>query len=186
MIAAILSAGPSLTETWEGRGTYDVVIGVNRAASLFPCDWWVGLDYQAFTKYPPIGYPRVLTYERSVHRLSKGDHAARWANHEVVVHNALRQALRRSVGSEPQGAGMFHFSSAAAFCWAVAEGAKQVDTYGHDMAGEYDCEGERAGGRRDSRWRRERGVWNKLLDWADTVGVKVTIYQPSPDQKREA
>ncbi len=71
---AILCSGPSLRQFLEGRRQradveHEVVIGVNRAACAFPCDWWAFNDAETFDRNRCRGRPRCFTSNEAFARI---------------------------------------------------------------------------------------------------------------------
>ncbi|MFI4862426.1 MAG: hypothetical protein ACIAXF_17305, partial [Phycisphaerales bacterium JB063] len=61
MKIALLSAGPSLRQTFNPDAKFDLRVGVNRAAGAFHCDWWSCGDGQTFLEHEPVGFPVLFT-----------------------------------------------------------------------------------------------------------------------------
>src|SRR5688500_15855664 len=89
MNVAILCPGPSLTQF---PGAPDAtIIGVNRAATRFTCDWLAAIDYTLIEKHGGrfLGNPRWLTNRCSFEHFARRDHP--WGRREHVVTDWLRQ-----------------------------------------------------------------------------------------------
>lgn len=146
-VAAILASGPGLLHSWHPGGVADVVIAVNVAATLFPCDWWVAGDAEAFDLFHPIAPPRcgvvtdALAYARAAWWPHSGGRVQRWCQFRA-----------------PFGSGQWHTSGPAAVGFAaLVLGAAEVHCYGMDMAGTQDLDGAPACclGGADHRWKVE-------------------------------
>lgn len=171
MRIALLSAGPSLLRTFNDSLSFDVRIGVNRAAEHFACDWWSVGDWQAVVgdamePLRPIGQPHIFTLDDSANTISK-------LRPELTPHG-WKQLCGAYGGPE----GWSTWSASAGAMLAYHLRAKTLDVYGVDMAGHQDVSGF-VGGRGDERWNRERPAWEATVQWIRSRGVRVTIHQPS-------
>jgi len=148
VIAAVLAAAPSLESTWvPGARHFDVVLAVNVAATLYPCDWWVAGDPEAFDRFAPIAPPArgvvtdALNYRRASWWKSTPGQVRRWCDFRA-----------------PFGSGQWHTSGPVAVGFAAMTlSASEVHCYGMDLAGTFDLDGTpscSAGGA-DHRWRTE-------------------------------
>lgn len=173
MRVALLSNGPSLRAAWAARkGRFDVTIGVNRAVSVFPCDYWAAGDWQclvpgheAYTV--PIGKPKLYTMD------SSNDHLAQ--HHPQALDN-LGLVLRWWEVGIPlvPPDGWSTYTSPAALVLATHLGATVVEAFGVDMAGTSDCRGIENGAGRDlGRWMAERTIWDSCVQWLQSRGCRV-------------
>jgi hypothetical protein len=135
---AVLASGPSLPETWPAAraASWDAVIAVNVAATLYPCDWWVAGDGHAFDLFQPILPPFLglvtdaLTYQRTDwwHKVGAGLRVHRWCDFRA-----------------PFGSGQWHTSGPTAVGFAALRlGADEVHCFGMDLAGGFDLDGSPA------------------------------------------
>lgn len=173
MKVAILSAGPSLVQTFDPDAGHDLRIGVNRAAGSFHCDWWSCGDGQTFREHEPIGLPVVFTMDRHDGQLRADCNVGeRFARHRVVGWNECRDAL---AGRGLPGC-WDNWSITAALALAVWQGAKHVDVYGHDMRGIVDVAGRRLD-KRAENWKRVGKDWLMVSGWAREQGLTLKHHQ---------
>jgi hypothetical protein len=133
---AVLASNPALRATWtpESAASFDVIIAVNIAATLFPCDWWVAGDAESFDRFRPIAPPRrgvvtdALNYRRGAWWPESGQQVQRWCEMRA-----------------PFGNGQWHTSGPAAIGFAAIKlKATQIHAFGMDMAGTTDLDGRPA------------------------------------------
>lgn len=176
---AILSSGPSLLK-FDPSERFDLRIGVNRAATVHACDWWVAGDEQAIwrhTKDPDaerqglvIGHPGVFTLSPAWAAVMHGDRALfdsfrEWLNWDSDKPRALCPPTEWDC-----------WSAGAAIVLAAYLGATELHLFGYDMAGEQDFAGYNDPGRsryNPIRWERERRIMPVLLDWIAGRGCRV-------------
>ena len=148
MIAAVLSAGPSLLATWPDRDLHpDVILAVNVAAEVYPCDWWVAGDPEAFDGFIPAAPPRcgvvtdALNYSRQPWWPRSGRQVQRWCEMRAPIAN-----------------GQYHTSGPASVGFAaLVLGATEIHTYGMDLSGDRNIDGDPASTAAGAanRWRNE-------------------------------
>jgi sugar phosphate isomerase/epimerase len=173
MRVAILSAGPSLRQTFDPDARTDLRIGVNAAATLFACDWWSCGDGCNFYELRPIGTPHLFTVTDSDAWLKRTEEVkARFASHHVETWGPVGSAL-----NAPDGATTW--SITAALMLAVHLGGKSVDVYGHDMVGTVDAAGRNIPARAGN-YGRMREHWQSVREWAERRGVTVAEHRPQP------
>lgn len=176
---AILSSGPSLLK-FDPSERFDLRIGVNRAATVHACDWWVAGDEQAIwrhTKDPDaerqglvIGRPGVFTLSPAWAAIMHGDKALFDSFREWFNWDSDRA---RAICPPPQ---WDQWSAGAAIILAAHCGATELHIFGMDMAGSVDFAGfNDPGGSRYNppRWETERKIMPVLLDWIAGRGCRV-------------
>lgn len=161
MKTAILCPGPSLCQTYPGAG-YDLVIGINRAATAFGVDVWVASDLPLILAEfgNVIGNPPLFTRDETLDSL-------------------IRRAYQRPISCCPFSQlacpvdGWQTFTACAALVLAGRLGARRIHAYGADWNDRADFDGKSPPGRRRDagRWEQERRIWDQVVEW---VGVPVT------------
>ncbi|HEY1190585.1 MAG TPA: hypothetical protein VGE74_23330 [Gemmata sp.] len=160
MRAAILNPGPCL-DLYPGRAGYDLVVGVNRAATRHPVDVWVATDPQpvrdhfhavvsASTGVPPLLVTGVET----------------WGTLDTDVPRYPGEIIdqARYIDAAPAEYSWTSFSGLSAIVYAASRGATEIDVYGADWRGTLDFDGAAAGENREpARWEWERSVFLNLL-----------------------
>lgn len=164
MIAAVLCPGPSLREFDGNAGQYDVVIGVNRAAAAYLCDYYVALDARSYEMGKPLGEPVIVTVAHAWAELLN-KHPGLSGRRSMVYSDAGKD-IKSTFGA---------FSSTAALVLARYLGANLVHVFGADMGGVQDYDGwtdER--NRRDAmRWAKESRQWEALTGELAALGTTV-------------
>jgi len=158
--ALLLSAGPSL-EDFRGRvSEWDIVIGVNRAAAMFPLDWWVFADLACFKRFLPdlASQPKRLFVKHD------------WPTREldrVAADRAWLHARERTVWKEAMDLTGIRFSASgpAALSLAALLGATYVEAWGADMSG--------PGHGAAHPWQAERQTWNDVVGFIRGYGGDV-------------
>lgn len=174
MRVALLSGGPSLTATWPqavaARECFDLLIGVNGAATLYPVHWWSVGDWQTIYQHKMVplagewGLPSIWTMTPTADRIE--DHGRLpWMAGVRIKHWGQAKAS----ANHPQG--WSTWSATAALVLACELGAKSIDMFGVDMAGTGDCLVPVSAGHNERRWERERKVWLSTLDWLHRQNV---------------
>lgn len=176
MRIALLSAGPSLVQTFNDSLSFDVRIGVNTAVEHFACDWWcVGdrhlLIGENMAPAKPIGNPRIYTTTETIDRVGLTT-ALSWSEAGPQYSPPMEDTAKGRTS------GWDTWTATAAVVLARHLNATSLDVYGVDMAGHSDVSG-RVGGRSDHRWQRERPVWEACIQWIRAQGVRVVIHQPN-------
>jgi hypothetical protein len=165
---ALLSAGPSLKQTFDPDAKFDLRIGVNRAVGTYHCDWWACGDGQTFREHVPIGYPVVFTMSHTDGQLRAKDTLERLDKHRVLTWGDFAR--------QDDGAGLppcwTNWSITAGLTLAVCLKAREVHVYGHDMAGVTDVSGRRLD-KRAENWKRVGRDWLTMVGWAKDRGVLV-------------
>src|SRR5688572_402783 len=174
MQIAILSPGPSLPQF---SGAPDATtIGVNRAATLFACDWLAAIDYTLIEKYSSsfLGSPKWLTNQNSFEHFARQDHP--WGRREHVTTDWLR---RNYLDTRQFSWTLYSFTSALVF--AAYLGATRVDIYGADFAGVADWDGEQPVDhpdmRNQQRWDGERKLYERIKGWMEQRGIEVVRHE---------
>lgn len=148
MRIALLGCGPSLAN-YPGPDDFGMVIGVNRAATAYRCNWWSVGDAETYWRYQPTlkGLPLTWTHQNTAERI--GRHAGLFTG--------------KSYGRDERKTWTLY--SATAGLWLAGALGTQVICYGCDMAGELNWDGsaEPTADRTPARWERERAAWNGLL-----------------------
>lgn len=166
MRAAVCCPGPSLDPDRVRRGGFEVVIGVNRAVEAVRCDWWCFGDPQPFGWFQPVGEPPPA--------LAVGPNCLKhvlaepWAKRFKVAYRGedRTQGLAwAELGRRPAGRGWMTFSFTAAIVLAANFGARRIDCFGADLAGETDFAGRWAERRDEKRWPIERYWLAWTLSW---------------------
>lgn len=164
--AAIICPGPSHS-LYPGADNYDVIVGVNGAASVYVCDWWCFCDYDQYANQVAQGCPALFIKdsvrdEMMKHRpdlvgafdteLTVPHSAVQWSDHAWIM-NGVQMTCRWN-----------SFSGLAALGLMEYLGVRRADVYGADMAGTTDMHGvEKANDRRPERWEIERELWQVLV-----------------------
>lgn len=170
MKVALLSAGPSLTESYgENASPYDLVIGVNTAAALFDCDWWSVGDADRFEEITPIGKPKVFMIGAERDKVLRSPHAARLEGVEVEEW----QTAMDETGITGVKLACPNWSATAALIFCRFLGVKAIDVFGVDLHGKADITGKETVWRCSSRWDRERVEWAFLVKWLTDAGIEV-------------
>jgi hypothetical protein len=168
MKAAVLCPGPS-AYTFPGRDGYDMVIGVNRAAGLAPCDYWVMLDgVQVWKISAPVGRPKIICGHPSHLDLWRNIPEARehgWFDIQECIQTLPEAPITWAV-----------FSATAAIVTAIHLGAKSVDIWGADMKGIEDFDGLNMPGmyaRSEMRWQKEARILHELTEHFAAKGITI-------------
>jgi hypothetical protein len=142
------------------RAGYALVVGVNRAARVYGCDWWSIGDAEAFAEVEPVGSPHIWTHVDTLHRIRR-EHPVRSTRHDSALYRR-DERLPWTI-----------FSATAALMLAVELRVKRVDCFGVDMVGECDWDGTRRGVRGEDRWTRERRAWSLAVNKLNDAGIAV-------------
>lgn len=163
MNARILCPGPSLA-AYEPDDFGGPIIGINRAATAYACDWWACIDLETVLANAKQvkGKPGLLTNHATAQSLP---HFA-----EIRLIESLFDAWPRT----PAAYSIYSATSGAVL--AAALGATVIDVYGCDLAGTLDWDGTAAGKwRTDDRWKSERELWMLLRDVLAGRGVTLNF-----------
>jgi hypothetical protein len=176
--AAVLCPGPSLTQ-FPGRDGYDLVIGVNRAAGYFPCDYWAMLDATPFFHCKPLGNPAILCQTPEWVKVQRfiGDMPEPRPRHRHIAPEDVDASIAFELRTVPA---RFKYSLCAAITLAHSLGASAVDVYGADWRGVHDYDGrELAQNCRDARrWELEQQSFEVLATSLQNFGTKVRRIVP--------
>lgn len=170
---AILGCGRSLNAWLAAPVSHDVVIGLNRAASAYPCDYMVFTDHEAFQWYPPMGTPILCTSAVALTRLQPHRGIGRYQKitHEQIAGDALEEYFWRNL------------SVTVAVVLADHLAGTELHLHGVDCVGIEDWDGARPprpAGRSNHRWQNEEHRLGHLLAWAIKRGMDVTRHtQPA-------
>lgn len=163
MTYAILCPGPS-AKSFADSDHEGPIITVNRAGLLYPSEIWAASDYPLIrdNQAKVLGNPNLLTkrqtYADIKHRLT------RFPRVEIV----------EDIVGIPKELHWQDKTMTCAMMFAVANGASRLDLYGCDWSGELDYDGVKAGeDRSESRWVKERAVYDGIVDWLNGKGVEV-------------
>lgn len=165
-MASFIAAPPTLPET---------VIGVNRAAILFPCTVWACCDLPAIEQWHEqvLGTPLLIAGMEAIDNLRD----RKRANGEAGEFWRGRQFDRRVMLDCPHVLDWVMFSATTALVYAGYIGATEIDVYGADWAPDApDCDGVAAGKNRSAaRFELEAAIWtNRIVPWLSERGVRVT------------
>lgn len=149
---AVLACGPSLTETWttDAAASYDLVIGVNTVAWVFPVDWLAFLDKEVLTGCIDKGMlPKRGYITHALMKLPDGS--------ERIIpgaYNRKGDSLTRDVGLWSHCCN-YTFPCALQVAREVSAGGA-IDVYGYDIAvGKADCAHKAVGDRSANRFGKE-------------------------------
>lgn len=177
---SILCPGPSLI-SWSEISPPRV--GVNRATLAWPCDWWVSTDPTpielAIDQLDAAGTrpKRLFTRRETILKLGydRPDLHDRVQAMSPVMYEDLDLPVAANDAAIPWG----WTSSTAALAIAAWLDAGVIHVYGADM-GEFSTAPEDYDGYNDvrynrtaDRWRVERDVWAKVVDWLTRLGHEV-------------
>lgn len=165
--AAIISAGPSVVDTYDPAEPFDVRVTVNSSAQLFESDWWSVADPENFVRQVPKGAPKLLVMHPEPERYTAA--RERYLQHEVMGWDELKAEL-----DDPP---KWRFSVTAAILLAYHLGARQIEVFGHDMDGIVDCGGYSVA-KRKQNWRKIVPVWQVVEKWLGNGGA--TLHQHTP------
>lgn len=170
MTTAILCPGPSL-KNYAASDFCGRVVGVNRAALGFACDWWVCLDLPLLceTAAHVKGCPNLFTARDSYAALSR--ESSLWAGRFPLLAEDLFVFLHPSESKIC----WTHYTATAALILAAHLGATSIKVYGADWTDAPDFDGIRVEGanRTAERWAREQEIWGKVTGWLVTRGIVV-------------
>lgn len=161
MKAALLCPGPSLAKTFD-PGFSGLRVGVNYAAVGYPCDVWAAPDYPMVrdNHAKVLGTPKWLTRRQTAIDIGK---RVRFTD---VVH------------TEDLSCPWKPFTLKTATCAMVllaTLGATDVKVYGADWKPDApDFDGVQRGEDRSAeRFRVEREIWEKVVEWMNGKGITV-------------
>ena len=169
MNAAVLCPGPSVqrypingdlrvSEFSPEPRPYDLIVGVNRAATLHACDFWCLLDHYTFALDPPvIGTPTIVCHAAIYNAMAREFPEAK--NHK---HLSLE-----NINEDFQTCNWRNWSASLGIMVAVINGANVVECYGMDWCGTDDWDGfnHEKHRRGTKRWASERKLFQQMTDW---------------------
>lgn len=164
MRVALLSAGPSLRQTFDVDEHFDVRIGINSAAAMVHCDYWSCGDGQTFERVNPLGVPAVFTMRADDARVARKrqkiepDKAHRFIDWPAIKESCV----------PPQC--WSNWSITAAIALAVHLKADSIDLFGHGPFGDTDCSGFKLAKRMDN-WPRVQADLEEMVRWVQSLGV---------------
>lgn len=150
------------------------VIGVNRMASQYPCDWWVFKGVQPFENWPAMGDPTIYC--------NAGAYQSLWCHADASVRARAISVSGWLIGEELAKRWPSHdvlpWRNAALYrAMMLCEflGLKRARLFGADFAGELDFDGAAhpCGGRHAARWETERADYERIRDWLRKQGIEV-------------
>jgi hypothetical protein len=179
MRVALLSCGPSLRRTWPPTVAgvhhgYDATIGINSVPADEPVDWWCFGDWPVFERYKPIGHPAIFGEPVMLDK-------ARRLYGENVFAGFRTRAWTDEPAPTPGYSKWRNWSATAALVLAAGLGARTIDCYGVDLAGDTDYRGQPCHGRHDNRWARERAQWDQTAELLGTRGLHIRRIAPDTD-----
>jgi hypothetical protein len=184
MRACVVCPGPSLTKIAGARlhERYDLLVGVNRAAELLPCGWWVALDVRTFGMTRPIGRPVLVVSDAHFRKMG-----LEWPEARAFEHLAPATFAARGLPPDWSTKGLL-----VAIVLAHVRGATVIDCAGVDWTGVEDFDGKTFAGQKRTarRWEREARQFARLSDALGRRGVAVRrvcaeeILCPAPPDAR--
>jgi hypothetical protein len=169
MKAAILCPGPSLSE-FDRAAEYDLRVGVNRAATLIPCDVWCATDHPLYERVQRqvLGAPIWFTAQASADQIH--ERGTRWRGQVITC---------ESIPDPYKTVDWDFFSLLAAIGYAVHAGCKRIEVYGADWSGVKDFDGVEAGNTRsDDRWKLESNLFELARQELAARGITVLRMRP--------
>lgn len=168
---AILCSGASFGRFLESPKAHGVYVGVNRTASVYPCDYWVFNDKEAFEWYRPQGTPVIVT-TFATHKALAEKRSGRKAfvdpfrGYDVLFIDAIADP-------PPSDFHWRSFSMTMAMVLAYSLKASRISIYGCDWFGNDDWDGtpSRRKGRTPYRWQNEENKYSKLSAWLNIRGI---------------
>lgn len=157
-------------------GGGDLILGVNRAATLHPCDVWVAIDWRSRGDAITNGGVEAWSDQVIGTPLLVIGHDG---NASLDIHRIPYRGEVCEIESwwwpyEPTTLGWSLYSATTALMYAHHKGAKTIDVYGADWSGTQDWDGVVAGGTRtEQRWERERTIWGEVAKHIEQRGTKV-------------
>lgn len=162
--AALLCPGPGLSRLDASRlAEYATVVGVNRAATAFRCDWWAALDYPMLRDWQDavIGSPKLLTRRQT------------WLD----FHRRLRlREIRLAEDIAFPVTGWDAKTATAAIGLLSTLLVTRIDVFGADWTCEpadFDGVDLNSNDRTAERWTKEAETWGRMVAWLDGRGITV-------------
>jgi len=182
MKIALVSNGPSASKAaglYPGKAAYDLVIGVNKVPTIYPCDWWVFTDFRTYCKQweNVHGEPRICCKRQAGERIER----------ELVGRPHVEYTVAKSHGGVvrydeitplppkwPDLCEWLSWTGCAALVFAASFKPEVIDVFGVDLEGSKDLRNEDDFTRDRHRWPQERPLWDRLLVWVrDECGLNV-------------
>lgn len=166
MNGTLLCPGPSLAN-YGGQGQ-GIVVGVNRAATLYHCDVWAATDWTLIKRVDALGEPLLFTIKATLDAMKRK--GCPW-KHATVTH--------ADITGQPLGNGQTpwaRYTATAALQYLAWSGATHIDVWGADWAGREDWDGTTAksDNRTTQRWKEEQSIWRGVID---ANGLHVTRHR---------
>lgn len=167
MHVALVSCGPSAA-AFDPQRHPGPVVAVSKAARLFASDIWVCLDWPVFVRVADTvqGFPRLYTLNATLNTIRRRH--CPWAASACVVDALACPVARFSLYTGP---------AALVVAYAVL-GATRIDCYGVDMEGTGDVTGDPGEDRSETRWAKERAIWDGVTGWLASLGCDVVRHSP--------
>jgi hypothetical protein len=163
MTGALLCPGPSLARLREPPRA-GLTVAVNRAATLFRCDWWAAADLPLVETWGDSVRGDPLLFTKRDTRASLARRGSPWAACAARCCEDLACPVPR----------FDLFTAPAALVLMAVKGCRRIDVYGADWTPGPDFDGVAAGENRSAeRWAVERGIWDAVVAWlADRASVE--------------
>jgi len=178
MRIAIISEGPSsIAWPFEDPREYDLIIGTRASATHWPVDIWAFCDTRTFMdRDRVIGRPIIWCPDRIIKELaavapSQSPYFAAWPGKIFMEDNPwpdIEPVKIRQTGLSDKRK---HWSGVCALNAAWHFRPDTVVTFGVDMAGPQDRDGQTGMVRTDSRWKYEKSVWDAMLEIFELHGT---------------
>jgi hypothetical protein len=172
MNAIILCPGPSLNalSLLRQEPRADFIVGVNRAATRFRCDYWAALDWPLVeAQHANVRWRPVLITKRENH-----EHLRAMPNDGLPGGWFAVENIRDKI---PDEIGYTNFSATAALAWCLSlPRMREVTVFGADWAPDApDFDGVMASANRTAdRFKWEMAIWERLCKFAAGRGVLVS------------
>jgi len=176
----ILCAGKSVQRFLDQPVAHDYILGVNRLASVYPCDFWAFNDHEAFGWWPAIEkegrLPMIFTSNQAHKLIAKHPEQLERANGHVWLFYPQIQTTC------PVSTHWTNYSMLIAMVLAQYLGAERICIYGSDWAGSDDFDGtaEKRASRHEERWKNEEHWFGHVSAWLEGCGVSVTRVGAKP------
>ncbi len=182
MNIALVSNGPSAS-MYPGHHPYDVVIGVNKVPTVYPCDWWVFTDFRTYCAEwdKVLGEARICCKRPAAEKIETQLHGQ--SHVAFTVANSQGRVVRYDEIEPlppkwPEVCEWLSWSGCAALVFAASFKPEVIDVFGVDLASYKDMRSEDNFTRQESRWAQETPLWVRLLAWVrDECKVKVNWHK---------
>ena len=154
LVSCGLSAAAFADSDHEGP-----VVAVSRMAALVRCDWWACFDLPIVRTLVTLGSPGLFTLRATYDSLHRQG---------CTCDTTIAETL-----SCPVDRWTLYTAPAGLVLAAEVLKASRIDCYGVDMTGTLDVTGGTGEDRSESRWARERAIWDAVVMWLSTRGVEV-------------